>query len=298
VTLRVGLDLLGESLHTSVGPLMGMSARRSKVAVPVAGRTGRPKAKEDRHFVTALARGLNVLASFHAADAMLGNGELAARCNLPKSTVSRLTLTLERLGYLHYVENTGKYRLGTSTLGLGSAMLSRLNIRQLARPMMQEVADFSGGVVSLGVRVQLGIIYIETCRSHKSMTLSLDVGSRIPLVMSAIGRAYLASTTEEERQEILGRLRSADKARWPEQRRTVEAALTEYRRLGVATSMGDWQGDVNGIGIGVRPGGGLPHMALNCGGAAFTLTSAFLLEEVRPRMLALVRRLEEALGQM
>ena len=63
--------------------------------------------------------------------------------HLPKSTVSRLTSTLTRLGYMVQIEDSGKYRLGTATLSLGSAMLARMDVRQLARPMMQELADFS-----------------------------------------------------------------------------------------------------------------------------------------------------------
>ena len=69
-----------------------------------------PKTKEDRHFVTALARGLEVLSCFRSGDKALGNQEIAQRCKLPKSTVSRLTSTLTKLGYLIQVEDSGKYR--------------------------------------------------------------------------------------------------------------------------------------------------------------------------------------------
>src|SRR5262249_24606935 len=147
---------------------MRPSPRRSKRP-----RAAKARPPADRHFVTALARGLEVLASFHAGDSMLSNGEIAARCRLPKSTVSRLTYTLTRLGYLQYVDDRAKYRLGSAALAVGTAMLSRMNIRQVARPMMQELAEFSGGVVALGVRVQLGIIYVEVCRSQAALTLIL-----------------------------------------------------------------------------------------------------------------------------
>ncbi len=64
------------------------------------------KAPADRHFVTALARGLELLACFRHGDRMLGNQDLARRCGLPKSTVSRLTNTLTKLGYLVFVEES------------------------------------------------------------------------------------------------------------------------------------------------------------------------------------------------
>ncbi|MEC4630678.1 IclR family transcriptional regulator, partial [Bacillus safensis] len=76
-----------------------------------------------------------------------------------------------------YDEQIGKYRLGTATLALGSAMLSRLDIRQMARPLMQELADFSHTMVSLGMRDRLSMIYVENCRSQAALTLRLDVGA-------------------------------------------------------------------------------------------------------------------------
>jgi DNA-binding IclR family transcriptional regulator len=247
--------------------------------------------------VTALARGLEVLTCFRSGDALLGNGELAERCGLPKSTVSRLAQTLARLGYLRYVDDVAKYRLGGSTLGLGSAMLSGMAIRQLARPMMQEVADFSQAVVALGLRVGLGIIYIEVCRNSAALSLSLDVGSRLPLPTTAIGRAYIAGASEDERQDILQQLRAADEAGWPRVKRMLDAALEQHRKLGCCSSFGEWQPDVHGIAIGFRPGGGLPAMAINCGAQSYHLPRAFLLGEVRPRLASVVRRIEEALGQ-
>ena len=254
----------------------------------------KPRAKKDRHFVTALARGLDILACFRSGDAMLGNGELAERCRLPKSTVSRLAQTLARLGYLRYVDDMAKYRLGEATLGLGSTMLSGMGIRLLARPMMQEVADFSQAVVALGVRVGLGIIYVEVCRNNAALTLSLDVGSRLPLVTTSIGRAYLAAAAEDEREDLMRQLRATDEAAWPRHKRALEAAFEQYRKTGCCSSFGEWQADVNGIAIGLRPGGGLPMMALNCGGPSFRLPRAFLLSEVRPRLASVARRLEES----
>jgi DNA-binding IclR family transcriptional regulator len=250
--------------------------------------------KEDRHFVTALARGLDVLACFRSGDAMLGNGELALRCELPKSTISRLTRTLALLDYLQYMESAGKYRLGGSALALGSAMLSGMSIRQLARPMMQEVADFAQAVVALGVRVGKGIIYIEVCRNQAVLSLSLDVGSRVPLATTAIGRAYLAIAGDPERREILQQLRSDEAGSL--NKRKLETSIQLYRKQGCASSFGEWQPDINGIAIGFHPGGGRPPMALNCGGPSFSLPRAFLLNEVRPRLASAVRRLHEVLG--
>src|SRR5258706_4142702 len=253
--------------------------------------------KTDRHFVTALARGLEVLACFRHGDRMLGNQELSKRCGLAKSTVSRLTHTLTNLGYLIYVEESAKYSLGTATLSLASAMLSRLDIRKLAHPLMQQLAEFGQCMVSLGSRDRLSMIYIDAVRGSAAITLSVDIGARIQIATSAMGRAYLTAVPEDERNDIMERVcELADVNRWPELQRGVTKALRDIRELGVCCSFGDWQKDVNAIAVPVRPGGGLPPMAINCGAPAYMVSKDFLLERVRPRLIALANELETSLG--
>ena len=267
----------------------------SKLPSAALSETPAERVKEDRHFVTALARGLEVLDCFRSGDKALSNTELARRCQLPKSTVSRLTSTLTRLGYLAQFEDTGKYRLGTATLSLGSAMLARMDARQVARPLMQELADASHAMVSLAVRDRLSMIYVENCRSSAALTLSLDVGSRVPVATSAIGRAYLAVCPDVERRDVLEQVRHLDHLAWPAICRGVEKAVSEYQRLGVACSFGDWQKDVNAIARTVDPGGGLPLMAVSCGGPSFKLSKEFLLDEARPRLVEMATRIESLL---
>src|SRR5690606_35901845 len=119
-------------------------------------------------------------------------------------------------------------------------MLAKLDIRQVAKPLMQEVADFSQGMVTLGVRDRLSMLYIENSRSRSALTLSMDVGSRIPIATSAIGRAYLAEATEQERLEIIERVRELDEQASQAIIHGIDQALLDYRRLGCTCSFGDW----------------------------------------------------------
>lgn len=249
-------------------------------------------AKEDRHFVTALARGLDVLACFKSGQSLLGNLEISKRCNLPKSTVSRLTYTLTKLGYLVYVEEFGKYRLGSRTLSLGSSVLSNLDIRLIARPLMQELADATQTMVSLGSCDRLSMIYIENARSSSALTLSLDVGSRIPTATSAMGRAYLAGISNNELESFLKLLEIQDAKNFPKLKAGIDKAIKQYKELGCACSFGDWQKDVNAIAVPFQPGPGLAMLSINCGGPAFNLSPEFLLDKVRPKLLMLVQQIQ------
>jgi len=256
-------------------------------------------AKGDRHFVNALGRGLEVLACFRHGDRMLGNQDLARACGLPKSTVSRLTNTLTKLGYLVYVEESAKYSLGIATLSLGSAMLARLDIRKLAHPRMQELAEFGQCMVSLGTRDRLSMLYIDVVRGSGAVTLSLDMGARIQIATSAMGRAYITAVSEAERNEIMERVRElVAEDRWSEIKAGIDRAMSDIRELGVCCSFGEWQKDVNGIAVPVRPGGGLPPMPINCGAPAYMVSKDFLLEKVRPKLIALANELETSLGTL
>ncbi len=96
------------------------------------------------------------------ASPSLGNRDFVLRTGLSKSTVARLTHTLAVLGYLRHDVALGKYRLGAAVLAPAYPLLGGMPIRQLARPLMQAMADEVGGAVSLGVRDRTQMIYVET----------------------------------------------------------------------------------------------------------------------------------------
>lgn len=250
--------------------------------------------KEDRHFVTALARGLQMLGAFRPGDRVLGNQELARRTGLPKSTVSRLTYTLTRLNYLEPAKDAGGsmgYRLGSRVLALGSTLLQGLDIRGLARPHMQQLADETGTMVALGTPERRSMIYVEACRSEAIMTLRLNVGSRIPMATTAMGRAYLAICSEPERRAMMERFRDAHPAGWPQVEEGIRRALATHAEIGCCASFAEFQPHVNAIAVAFRVPG-QPALALSCGGPREDLPERFLLDEVRPRMLEAARRIQ------
>jgi DNA-binding IclR family transcriptional regulator len=141
------------------------------------------------------------------------------------------------------------------------------------------------------------MIYIDAARGSAAVTLSLDIGARIPIATTAMGRAYLAAVSERERTDIIERsCESVDANCGPELHRGAAKALRDIRELGVCCSFGDWQKDVNAIAVPVMPGGGLPPMAINCGAPAYMVSKEFLLGQVRPRLIALANDLETSLG--
>jgi len=252
--------------------------------------------KDDRHFITALARGLEVLACFKRGETFLANHEIAERCKLPRSTVSRLTYTLTKLGYLHFVEEVGKYRLGTQLIALSTVALGGLDVRHIARPAMRELANFSNATVGLAVRDRLSMRYVECQRGGAAISLNIDVGVRMSMARSSLGRAFISVLTEAERAPLFEELHMLDPLAWPKVHEDLVKAMNDHATLGCCCSFGDWQESVSAIAVGFRPGGGLPPMAINCGAPTVITGPKFLLEEVRPRLVEMVRRLDGVMG--
>ena len=247
---------------------------------------------KDPNFVTALARGLEVLRAFAEGDGLLGNQEIAAFTGLPKATVSRLTYTLSRLGYLEHIERLGKYRPGIGGLALGYNVLQTAGIRRLARPLMQELADQANASVSLGHRDRLDAVYLEYCRSNATVTLRLDLGSRVPIATTGMGRAIMVGLPETERNYLLRHIERRTPADWPRIEAGMRQALDDYARYGFTLSIGDWERDVNAVGVPLLPPDGSNIVAFNCGAPAFLVPREKLIEEIGPRLVDLVRQVE------
>ena len=194
-----------------------------------------------------------MLRVFTPTEGLLGNGEIAERTGLPKPTVSRLTYTLTKLGYLAHVERLAKYQLAPAALALGYTALANIRIRQLARTHMQEVADYAGAVVALGTRDRLDLIYLELARSKHGAMLRLMQGSRIPIANTAMGRAIIVGMPESERTWLLGYVKRQEGKNWPKVKASIERAIRDFETRGFTLSLGDWERDINAVGVPLSP---------------------------------------------
>jgi DNA-binding IclR family transcriptional regulator len=258
-------------------------------------RSGK-KAATDRSFVVALSRGLEVLRAFQPNDGLLGNQEIALRTNLPKPTVSRLTYTLTKLGYLTPVPRFEKYQLAPSAMALGYAALANLGLRHLSEPFREEVMRETGGAVAVGGRDRHSMIYFGQSRNGPTLGVQLDVGSRIPIATTAMGRAFIWALPPDERAALLRELREHYGSRWPKLRDGIERSGEMVAKHGFAISAGEWQADVAAVGVALTLNDGTGPYAFNCGAPAFRFTEDRLRNDIGPRLVAMVRNIEAALG--
>jgi DNA-binding IclR family transcriptional regulator len=253
------------------------------------------KSATDRNFVVALSRGLEVLRAFRPNDGLLGNQEIAARTNLPKPTISRLTHTLTKLGYLTPVPRFEKYQLAPAAMALGYSALANLGIRHVSDPFRDKLMRETGGAVAIGARDRLSMIYFGQSRSELTVGVLLDVGSRIPIATTAMGRAYLLALPDDERNALLREIRESSGNRWPKIREGIERASEMVAKHGFTISAGEWHGDIHAAGVALTLNDGTGPYAFNCGAPAFKFSEDRLLQDIGPRLLAMAKNIEKAM---
>ncbi|MBB4285191.1 IclR family transcriptional regulator [Roseospira goensis] len=277
----------------------GAAGAASRSTVPLLYEDGDLGARHasDRKFVWALARGLEILRAFRPGQGPLGNSELAEITGLPKATVSRLTYTLTELGYLTFIKRLGKYEPAPSILALGYPVLSNMRVRQIAHDYMQQLANHANASVALASRDRLSMIYVDECSSSALTTLRLDIGSRVPIATTALGRAFLAGLNEAERDVILFHLQRVHGADWPELDGRIKDAIAEVEDRGFCYVDHEWKRDVRGVGVPLLSADGSTVMAMNCAGPAFALEPARLQQDLGPRLVHLCRSIGPMIGR-
>src|SRR2546423_12812420 len=154
----------------------------------------------------------------------------------------------------------------------------------------------TGGAVAVGGRDRHSMIYFGQSRNGLPLGVRLDVGSRVPIATSAMGRAYIWAMPGDERASLLRELRDHYGSRWARLRDGIERSGESVAKHGFAISAGEWQDDVHAVGVALKLNDGTGPYAFNCGAPSFRFTEERLRTDIGPRLVAMVRSIEAALG--
>jgi IclR family acetate operon transcriptional repressor len=149
------------------------------------------QARERARRIGAVERALLVLDALGEADGELGTNELARRTGVNASTVSRLLATLAGAGYVEQTDS-GRYRLGLRLLQLGSAALDGLDLRALARPLLEELARETGETATLSVPGGREAVTVDFVRSPSAVQGVAQIGRPSVPHATATGKVLLA----------------------------------------------------------------------------------------------------------
>jgi IclR family acetate operon transcriptional repressor len=202
-------------------------------------RTGHPAV---RH-VAAVERAVAVLDALSDGSAELGTNEIARRTGINASTVSRLLATLANARFVEHVPATGRYRLGPRLLQLGSLVLGRLDLRDVARPRLHVLAAVTGMTATLSAPGEHDAVTVDFVQSDATVQSVARVGRPSIGHATAAGKVLLAFGKAEPPS---GQLKSYTRRTITEHAR-LEAELTRVARQGYAEAAGERELDLNAI---------------------------------------------------
>ena len=160
----------------------------------------------DPNFMASLARGLAVIRGFAQEQKRMSIAQLSHKTGIPRAAVRRCLYTLARLGYV--ASDDGRlYALQPRLLGLGYAYLSSTPLVIAAQPYLDRVSDAVDESCSLAMLEGDDILYLARSVTSRIISITLNVGSRLPAYATSIGLVLLAALPESELDGYLGRVR-------------------------------------------------------------------------------------------
>jgi IclR family pca regulon transcriptional regulator len=232
-----------------------------------AGPVDRSGQAPDREIMGGFLKGLAVIEAFDRGREALSIAEVAKATGLDRATARRCLLTLQRIGYAEM--EARQFRLTPRILRLGFAYLAATPLPRLVQPYIDRLSDSTQESCSVAMLDDTEIVYVARASQRRVLSVSLNVGSRLPAYCTSMGRVLLASLPEDEARAILDR-----SERRKLTRHTVtdlEALMEILRKVGrddFATVDEELEIGLRSIAVPVRNARGRVMAALNVGAQA------------------------------
>lgn len=241
----------------------------------------------DGDVIQVVSRAFDVLRCFEGHETRLGNLEISNRCGLPRSTVSRLTHTLTRMGQLVYLPRDQKYRIGPSAVAMSTSMMKGLQLRNLIRLRLQEVAEQLPGTVGFVIPDRFHLVYLEFARAANALGLHETIGSRISMATTAAGHAYTAALDTDVGDALIAEMEREIPEIAKVLKPRIEGSRQHLREHGYVVACGLWSPHINGLAVPMWSPQYQTYVVTTIGLLSAMYDEGRLHREVAPRMLEL-----------
>lgn len=246
-------------------------------------------------FVQSLERGLAVIRAFDAENRELALSDVARATGLTRAAARRFLLTLVQLGYVHFSD--GRFSLRPRVLELGYAYLSSLTLPEVAQPHMEELVAKVNESSSVSVLDDLEVVYVVRVPTHRIMSITLAVGTRLPAYATSMGRVLLAHLPADDLEERLSRVEIRPlTARTVSSEDELRAILAATRKQGYAATDQELEEGLRSLAVPIRDATGEVVAALNVSVHASRASMAVLRRDFLPYARQTVAGIESDLA--
>jgi DNA-binding IclR family transcriptional regulator len=231
------------------------------------------KSGKSVYLVPAVEKALEILALLRKEGRELNLTEISKAIGSHKSSVQRLMITLGHHGFVTRDEMTKRYSLGITLAEYGRVALNNLDIRQLAKPFLQALVDYSGETAVLAIMNDTKMVMVDKREPLLQIRASPFLGTRFPATATSNGKALLAWLPEDRLTEIIQIEGLPAKTR----NSIVKPAayredLAATRKRGYAIDREEFQEGVSGVSAPVFSPKGQVIATLSLAGPAFRMT--------------------------
>ena len=142
--------------------------------------------------IQSLARGLKILVKMAESNGSVSTTSIASELQIDKGSASLLLQTLASYGFAEKDPQTRKYRLGPAVVQLSRSMLTKMPLRETAKPYLLKLVHETGECAHLGILSQGRVLYIDQVESPQSLRVNTEVGFTAPLHCTALGKVLMA----------------------------------------------------------------------------------------------------------
>jgi len=157
--------------------------------------------------VQTIDRTFDIIELLSAAPNGMGVTEIGKKLGLHKSTVYRLINALVRRGYLEKEQNTGLYRIGLKFVEISGLYLQQIELKTEAVPFMRQLSEQTGQVTHLAILDETEVVYIEKIDVMQSLRMYSQIGKRIPVHCSALGKVLLSAQNNVSLENTLKKIK-------------------------------------------------------------------------------------------
>jgi DNA-binding IclR family transcriptional regulator len=174
-------------------------------------------------------------------------------------------------------------------LALGYAAISSMDVRRASRQPLEQLAHALNASTALGGRDRHSMIYLEACRGPSVVAITHDVGTRVPMASTAMGRAYLFSLPDVDRNKQIDAIRRRWRDDWTKVKAGLERSFKELTDRGFCVTWGEWLPELCGVGAPLRNSDGTAAYAINASAPIYQISRDRLEADWGPRLVKVAR---------